>query len=183
MAEEGVWVVSWTTPEFEPIVRVSKNDQEVSLSSFAATQHAIAIFNAAAYAESEVALFKALVPNVPKGFGKPSKDVQMALMMLKMLRDKREPLPSNISGIFGFNTQKPLVEIDYGKFKLQYELDEVRFHAASLLEAAEAARFDAFWFKFGNQELGLEELEILGIVQKYRLYKQKYSIEAMFKKS
>ncbi|QKQ75653.1 hypothetical protein [Nostoc sp. TCL240-02] len=178
---EFLEVESYLDPEtFEPLVKIEFNGKKLLITSTAATQKAIAIINAAAYAESEGALFKALAPDIPKGFGKPSKDVQMAVAVLKLVREKRQPLPVDVNAIFGFNTQKPLIQIDYQEFKTTLHLDEARNHAAVLLQASEAARFDAFWFKFGK-ELNMTEGEIQAVINEYRVYKERYSVEALFR--
>lgn len=177
---ENLYVESYIDPEtLKPVVKIESNDKQLFITATDATRKAIAIINAAAYAESEGALFKALAPDAPKGFGKPNKDVQMAVAALRLVREKRQPLPDGVNAIFGFNTQKPLVEIDYQKFKTTLYLDDARNHAAVLLQAAEAARFDAFWFKFGK-ELSMSEAEIQGVINEYRVYKERYQIENLF---
>lgn len=177
---EGLYVESHIDPEtLKPVIKITYIGKQLFITATDATRKAIAIINAAAYAESEGALFKALAPDIPKGFGKPSKDVQMAVA-LRLVREKRQPLPTDVNPIFGFNTQKPLVEIDYQEFKTTLYLDDARNHAAVLLQASEAARFDAFWFKFGK-ELSMSEGEIQDVISEYRLYKERYSVEALFK--
>ncbi|MEH1822145.1 MAG: hypothetical protein V7L31_24230 [Nostoc sp.] len=177
---EGLYVESHIDPEtLKPVIKITYIGKQLFITATDATRKAIAIINAAAYAESEGALFKALAPDVPKGFGKPSKDVQMAIMALRLVREKRQPLPADVNAIFGFNTQQPLVEIDYQQFKTTLYLDDARNHAAVLLQASEAARFDAFWFKFGK-ELSMNESEIQGVINEYRVYKERYSIEDLF---
>ncbi|HYX18338.1 MAG TPA: hypothetical protein VE944_29025 [Nostoc sp.] len=174
-------VESYINPEtFKPEVKIEYKGKQLFVTATDATKKAIAIINAAAYAESEGALFKALAPDIPKGFGKPSKDVQMAVAALRLVREKRQPLPVDVNAIFGFNTQKPLVEIDYQEFKTTLDLDDARNHAAVLLQASEAARFDAFWFKFGK-ELSMSEGEIQSVINEYRVYKERYYVEALFK--
>ncbi|MBD2437341.1 hypothetical protein [Nostoc sp. FACHB-110] len=165
---------------FEPLVKIEYKGKKLSISATESTKKAITIINAAAYAESEGALFKALCPDKPKGFGKPSKDEQMAIAVLRLVREKRQPLPDDVNPIFGFNTQKPLIELDYQVFKTTLHLDEARNHAAILLQASEAARFDAFWFRFGK-ELQMNEGEIQEVINEYRLYKERYSVESLFR--
>jgi hypothetical protein len=178
---DSLLVESASTPgSNEPAVVVSYEDHQIMLTLSEAQTRGIGLVNAAAYAESEGALFKALCPNLKKGFGKPNKDAQLALSAIALVRENRQPLPLGINPIFGFNTQMPLVEVDYNQFKVILHLDEVRHHAMLLLEAAEAARFDAFWYKFGNEKTGLSREEMAAIVEEYRLYKERYSVEKLF---
>lgn len=182
-AMSDLFVESLVTPvTHDPLVSVTYEDKTVTMGASQATQRAIAIMSAAAYAEAEAAVFLGLVSSKSsKGFGKTSdKDVQMGVALLHMVRGKRSPLPDGVQAIFGFNNQKPFVVLDYKEFQITLELDDARHHSLLLLEASEASRFDSFWYTFGQNELDLTPEERQAVVQEYKLYKERYAVQSLF---
>lgn len=181
MTDEILSVESVVDKSNEPWIIVSYQGKSVTLSLQDSTVRAMGILSAAAYAESEAAVFRFLCPTLPKGFGRPSKEVQMGLEALRLIREQRLPLPPGVNGIYGFNTTLALVDLDYGEFRIQLAIDEVRVHAQGLLEACESARFDAFWYKFGGDNFDLSKEELQVIIQEYKLFKERYAVESLFK--
>ncbi|MBO3459935.1 hypothetical protein G7B40_040115 [Aetokthonos hydrillicola Thurmond2011] len=166
----------------QPNVLQRYRDSEVMFTAEQARERGAAILRAAAYAETEAAVFKTLIGINPKskGFGEiPKKDLEMAAMMLQLVRDQREPLPQGIDCIFGFNTQKPIVVLEWNEVKLQLDLPEARHHALALLAAADAADSDAFLYQFmtGATDMELEEVGVL--IQQFALYRQRRQLESM----
>jgi hypothetical protein len=153
---------SVSSGSYQPIVVQTYGDNVVTMSAEAAKIRAIAILQAIAYADSEAVFFKTLTGlSSSKGFGKiPPKDLKMAVTMLQMIRDNRQDLPTGISAIFGFNTQKPLVVLEWDDVKIQMELDTALHHASCLLEAAEAAQSDSFLYQFVTSNFDVEHEEV-----------------------
>lgn len=140
-----------------------------------ARNRGVGILQSVAYADSEAAIFKALVGlDERKGFGGiPKKTMQLAITALQVVRKQRQPLPEGINPIFGFSTQQPLVDLIINSHKISLDLDTARTHALHLLEAAEAAVSDNF---FLNQ-LVIEEWRDL--MTEMSGYRQKQWLEAL----
>lgn len=178
--EENILVESTVSAASSiPQVLISYRGKQITMLPGTARQRAIAIFSAAAYAEAEAAVFTSLVKT--KGFGKPSqRDLQMAGMMLQLVRQQRQPLPEGVDAIFGFKTQQPIVVLSYpGLEKVQLDPSSSRHHATCLLEAVEASKFDAFWYKFSEDNLTLNKDETSMLIAEYKDYKEKFELESM----
>jgi hypothetical protein len=178
--EEIIRVKSSVSPgNYQPVVVQTYGDNVVTMSAEVARDRAIAIFQAIAYADSEGVIFKTFAPAIAKGFGKPSKDMQVVLDMVRLIRQNRHPLPQGINAIFGFNTQQPLVDLEWDDIKISLRLDEALHHATCLLEVAEAAQSDSFLYQFciNNFDCSFEQVAIL--IQEFALHRQRTQLEAI----
>lgn len=177
MTEEKILSVesSVSSGSYQPIVIQTYGDNVVTMSTEAAKTRAIA------YADSEAVLFKTLTGlSASKGFGKiPPKDLKMAVAMLQMTRDNRQQLPSGISAIFGFNTQKPLVVLEWDDIKIQMEVDTALHHAICLLEASEAAQSDSFLYQFVTSNFKVEYEEVAVLMKNFALHRQRTRLESV----
>jgi hypothetical protein len=139
-----------------------------------ARSRALNILRAAAYAESEASIFRAISGIGHKGFWKiPNDRIKTAVATLQLVRKQRLPLPDDIQGIFGFNTQLPLVNLVWKDAQLSLHLDEAKKHAITLLECAESVETDGFLM----QHLEHEDWQIL--MDEYRLHRQKSWLEGL----
>jgi hypothetical protein len=183
MTEEKVLHVesSVSSGSYQPMVIQVYGDNVVTMSAEAAKIRAIAILQAIAYADSEAVLFKTLTGlSSSKGFGKiPPKDLKMAVTMLQMIRDNRQKLPAGISAIFGFNTQKPLVVLEWDEVKIQMEVDTALHHASCLLEASEAAQSDSFLYQFVTSNFDVEHEEVVVLMKDFALHRQRTRLESV----
>jgi hypothetical protein len=151
-----------------------------------ARERANAIFRAAAMASAEAAIVIGLSNDKPKGFSKnkpqDSKQWQRIGGLLQMMRDFQEPLPEQIAYIFGFHTQKPLIEIEWYGEKIQQEPDIMIAHAQSLLECAEAAESDAFYYYFLQEKLGFSREEAQPLIKEFADFRSRNRLEELFKR-
>ena len=145
-----------------------------------ARRRAFALISAIAMAQTEGGIFKTLAPPTlkSKGFAtaKLTKEEQMAVGLLQLIRDVRSPLPPYIEPIFGHNTQKPLIKYALGNQEGTWELDTARHHAQALLEVAEAAETDSFMYKFSDK-VGLEKKDMALILQEFAVFRQQNWLE------
>jgi hypothetical protein len=183
MSDEKILHVesSVSSGSYQPIVIQTYGDNTVTMSAESAKARAIAILQAIAYADSEAVLFKTLTGLSPnKGFGKiPPKDIKMAAAMLQMTRENRQQLPAGISAIFGFNTQKPLVVLEWDDIKIQMEIDTALHHATCLLESAEAAQSDSFLYQFVTSNFDCEYEEVAVLMKDFALHRQRTRLESV----
>jgi|GEM_PF-6958523 len=154
--------------------------EEIIFTAQQARERGAAILRAAAHAETEAAVFRALIGLDAKGFGSiPKKTLKMAAMMLQRVRNQQEPLPKGINGIFGFHSQSPIVVLEWNNIKLQLDLEPARHHALALMNAADASDSDAFLYQFMINELDMKAEEVEVLVQQFMLYQQRKWLEAM----
>ena len=163
----------------EPNILISWGGSTGILSATDTRKRAFALISTIAMAQTEGGIFKTLAPDMkPKGFGKLklSQQEDMAVKVLHLIRDVRAPLPPDIEPIFGYNTQKPLIKYRWGNREGTLELDTAKHHAQALLEAAEAAETDSFFYKFCREQ-NLDKQIAEDILLKLRLFRQQNWLE------
>lgn len=167
------------------VILVTYQKEKELLSVLDAKRRAIALIRASEIAVTEVRIIKSLNPKFdprPKGFSKKvrmTKDDEMSLGLLKLMRDSRPKLPDNIKPIFGFETLLPLVNYVIGKSQLCFTIAEIQDHAQSLLEAAEACETDKFFDYFGDlADLDRETVSIL--LSEFAKFRRKNRLENLF---
>lgn len=169
-----------STASLEPNVMIRWRESSGIITATDCRKRAFALISAIAIAQTEGGIFKTLVPPTlkSKGFGqvKLTKEEQMAVGLLQLIRDVRAPLPPDIEPIFGHNTQKPLIKYCWGSAQGTLELDTARHHAQALLECAEAAETDSFMYKFA-EKIGIEKAEMQVILQEFGLFRQQNWLE------
>ena len=178
--------VNSTQVDNRPMVYWQYKGQFGTITVTEARERANAIFRAAAMASAEAAIVIGLTKDTkPKGFGqnKPSDEqLKMAARLLQMLRDFQEPLPEKIAYIFGFHTQKPLIEVYWYGEKIQQEPDVMVHHAQSLIECAEGAESDAFYYYFLQEKVGIDRKEALPLFKEFADFRDRNRLEELFKK-
>lgn len=163
----------------EPSVLISWGDSTGVISATDARKRAFALITAIAIAQTEGGIFKTLAPDIkPKGFGKVTltKQEDMAVKVLHLIRDVRVPLPPDIEPTFGYNTQQPLVKYKWGNQEGMLELDTAKHHAQVLLEVAEAAQTDSFFYKFCDSQ-NLDKQVAVDILKEFALFRQQNWLE------
>jgi hypothetical protein len=153
-----------------------------------ARDRAAVLFNVAAIAESEAAIAHGLMKAEPqsKGFGaqvqkqKSSQVDETIALTLRFIRDFRPPLPNGINAIFGLKTKQALIEILWYGHKLQVHSDSAKEHAIQLLEAAEAAESDAFFYHFLENKVGFSKEESYPLIQEFFLFRHRARFEKLF---
>ena len=166
------------------VVLISYQESKELLDVLAARKRAIALIRATEIASSEVRILKGLNPNFNpriQGFGKVklTKDDEMSMGLLALMRDTRPPLPENINPIFGFKTKLPLVEYFIDGTKLSLQIDEVQDHAQRLLEASEACESDKFFDYFGDR-IGLDPKLVASLLAEFSRFRKKNNLENLF---
>lgn len=165
----------------EPNVLISWEETTGIISATDARKRAFALIQAIAMAQTEGGIFKTLAPDMkPKGFGKVtlSKQEDMAVSVLRLIRDARAPLPPGIEPIFGYNTQKPLIKYKWGDREGTLELDTARHHAQVLLECALSAETDSFFYKFCDSQ-NLDKQIAEDILREFALFRQQNWFEGL----
>jgi hypothetical protein len=184
---ETLYVNSTIDPASQaPMVYFSHQGISFALTLSHARNRAMAIFHAAAIAESEAAVYHAFVDfnkNSGKGFGK-KKATQTELFgaqVLNMVREKRQPLPEYVGVIFGFNTRQAIVSLQWQDLSLQLEPDDARQHALQILECAEASESDLFLYSFLQDTIdaSLDEAHIL--IRDFQLFRQRNHLEDLLR--
>lgn len=77
-----------------------------------------------------------------------------------------------VSGVSLF-TGEPYVQMKWGEQDGQLTPDECRAHAAGLIEAAEAAEFDAIFWKWSKERLAATDERAGQILQDFRRYRER----------
>lgn len=181
--------VSSTFVDNRPMVYWAYNEQSGLLTLTEARQRADTIFKVAGIAESEAAIiegFRAIESqNRPKGFAKKqSSDADKTPFLLReLIREHSPQLPDEIKVIYGFHTQQALVEMHWYGTRIQEPPETVREHAIALIQAAEAAESDAFFYCFLRDriEVGLDEAQAL--IEEFALYRQRGQLEDLLELS
>lgn len=162
---------------------------EGTLTLLEARARAEALLMAAAIAETEARVAVKLTgiddPKL-KGFGR-TKEREKAendfKVMRGFMRAVRFPLPEEITPIFGQRTHLPLVNIDcYGE-PIQAETSTVRDHAFGLLECAEAAESDRFFYYFLAKEAGLKMEDVNKMLQSFAMFRRRVQLQDLLDKS
>lgn len=178
-----IYVESTVSPtNLEPRVLIRWQGNEGLITATEARKRAIALIQAVAMASTEGGIFKVLAPDMKphKGFGKvkPTGEEAIAVGVLRLLREVREPLPPDIDPIFGYNTQQPLIKYCWGDHTGTLELDTAKHHAQALLEVAEGAETDSFFYKFCfNHDMDKQVAE--DILTELRLFRQQSWLEEL----
>lgn len=180
---DTIYVESTVSPlNLEPRVLIRWQGNEGILTSTEARKRAIALIQAVAMAATEGGIFKVLTPDIKpsKGFGKvkPRTEEMIAVGVLRLLREVREPLPADIDPIFGYNTHKPLIKYCWGDHVGTLELDTAKHHAQALLEVAEGAETDSFFFKFCFKH-DMDKQVAEDILSELRLFRQQSWLEEL----
>ncbi|MBW4598994.1 MAG: hypothetical protein KME29_05100 [Calothrix sp. FI2-JRJ7] len=176
MQEHEVLTVQSIVVDDKVVVAESWKDVCAIYTPQKARSRALNILRAAAYAESEASIFKAITGvGQHKGFGEISKKaLSTAVEALEIIRKERLPLPEDIRAIFGFNTKLPLVDLTWKKgHKISLRLGEAKKHAISLLECAESVETDSFLLKH------LERDDWQYLMDEFRLERQKSWTEGL----
>jgi hypothetical protein len=168
-----------------PMVAWYCNETEGLLTLLEAREQANALFLASAIAETEarVALkVSGLKDHKPKGFGKKPTEIEKTFYQVMMLmREERPPLPEGIRPIFGWKTQQPLVEIElYGKLD-RLPVEDVKNHARWLIECAEAAESDCFFYGFLKEKLDVSAEVANGLLQEFSDFRKRVQLEDLLR--
>lgn len=143
----------------DPIVIVSYDQTEASLSIPDARKKGVDLIRAVTISETEASLIKVLVPK-KKGFGaREKKEESMLCGFIELIRTARpKNLDPKINSIFGANTKKGLIDYEFLDKVICLELDEALDHAGNLIACAESAIWDSEVRKKFD-ELNLSQLE------------------------
>lgn len=159
-----------TSVNDKPYIQITLGNSKGVLSVADARSRGMALLTAAAIAISEAGIFELFIPP-SKGFNpsEPDKKVKQAILTLREARKLRSPLPADINPIYGFKNREPLIEYTWGSDQCILDLDAARDHAKGLIEAAESAERDSFFYYFftskheilsrGQTEEFLQELQ------------------------
>jgi len=96
-----------------------------------------------------------------------------------MLRENRQQLPKEIHAIFGVNSQKPLIVLEWDDVKIQMHIDTALHHATCLLEASSSAQTDSFLYQFLSSNFQLEVEQIEGLIKEFSLHRARLRLETI----
>ncbi|QLE46410.1 hypothetical protein FD723_40065 (plasmid) [Nostoc sp. C052] len=180
---EYIRLVSSVSPgSWQPTVLQSYGENTITMSAEVARKRAIAVLQAIAYADSESTIFKSLANVGHGGFGKPpQKNLKMACQLVQIMRENRQALPEGIDAFFGDQTQQATVALRWDGIEILLSLDEAYHHATSLLEVAESAESDAFFYKFLSSDLGLEPQVVQNLLNQFCSQRERTRLEAIAK--
>ena len=165
----------------KPYVQISWGDSKGVLSVPEARARGMNLLNAAAIADAEARIFELLLPP-NKGFNpnNPDKQAGRAILTLREARKQRSPLPSDINPIYGFKNREAMIEYQWGEEKGMLDLDAARDHARGLLEAAESAERDSFFYYFFvTKQNILNRGQTEEFLQDFKLFRQQTILEEM----
>jgi hypothetical protein len=134
---------------------------------------AFALFNAAAIAENEAAVYFGMKDlEKPQGFSKPKSD-PVSLTALRLVRSFRPEFTDGIQVILGFNSREPIVSFPWPSRNngLQFDLTGIRTHANQLIQAAEAAETDSFLRHFMQWKIESTPDEAQAMVMEFREFR------------
>jgi hypothetical protein len=165
----------------EPLVFMTWQGVEGTLSSTQARTRGLALLRAVAIAQTEEVIFKTLAPEAKryKGFGeyKPTKDEIMSARLLELLRENQDFNHPDIKPIYGTIAQKGLISYRWSTIEKILTQEEAQEHAAILIETAEAAENDSFFYRFFEEKLQFESEFVEDIIRDYQLFKQQKYLE------
>jgi hypothetical protein len=170
-----------------PLVYFSHKGISFTLTLTEARNRGLAIFQAAAIAESEAAVFHAFGKfdrnSKAKGFDKNKAEQSdiFGTQVLTMVREFRQPLPEYVDTIFGLRTKQGIVILDWQGMNLQLPPDRARQHALHILECAEASESDAFFYAFLMQTLEVTQGEANVMIQEFQLFRRKNYLEDLLR--
>lgn len=171
-----------TSVNDKPYIQINWGNSKGVLSVPDARARAMALLNASAIADAEARVFELLLPP-SKGFNpnNPDRKAQQAILTLREMRRKRSPLPPDINPIYGFKNREPLIEYQWGDEKGTLDLDAARDHARGLLESAETAENDSFFYHFFTTKHDiLSRSQTEEFLQDFKLFRQQTILEEMF---
>lgn len=179
--EKSIRLVSSVSPgSWQPVVLQFYGENTITMSAEVARKRAIAILQAIAYADSESTIFKSLAGLGHGGFGKPpEKTVKMARQLVEIMRHNRQILPEGIDAFFGDRTQQAIVALRWDDIEILLPLDDAYHHATGLLEVAESAESDGFFYKFLSSNLDLEPQIVQQLLNEFSSHRERTRLEAM----
>jgi hypothetical protein len=182
--EKSLSIVSSVSPgSWQPMVLQFYGQNTVTMSAEVARKRAIAILQAIAYADSEATVFKAIAGVGHQGFGKiPQKSLKAATQIVEIMRQHRQALSEGIDVFFGYNTRQGIVKLFWDDIEIQFSLDDAYRHATLLLEVAEAAESDSFFYKFLTSKLDIEPEVVQHLMDEFFSHREKTRLEAIAEK-
>jgi hypothetical protein len=165
----------------DPLVYMIWQDVEGTLTASDARARGMALIEAIAIAKNEENIVKILAPESKprKGFGdvNPTKNEVMTAHLIQMLREKQAFIHPDIKPIYGVVNQKGAVYYSWRSVTELLDLNDAKHHATTLIEAAEAAENDSFFYQFFEDKLQLNKEFIEELIQDYKVFKQQQYLE------
>jgi hypothetical protein len=185
MTDEGIGLEATIGDDGLPSVAVTFEAHTEIMPVVEARNFAIALFNAAAIAENEVAVFNGFEGRgKPKGFAKPAlKAYSIPVMAVQLMREFRPKFGYGITAFRGFNTGEAIVAFPWPSRSkgLQFDLNGARTHARQLMECAEAAETDAFLRHFMQWKIQSSPDEAQSMVMEFREFRTRLALENLLK--
>jgi hypothetical protein len=168
-----------------PMVGWRLNGTGGTLSLTEAREQATTLFLAAAIAETEARIalkLSGLKEHKPKGFGKKPTEVEKAFYSITMLmREERPLLPEGVRPIFGWKSQQPLVEIDFYGELVRLPVEDTKNHARWLIEVADGAESDCFFYGFLKEKLDISAEVANGFLQEFSEFRKRVQLEDLLR--
>lgn len=170
-----------TANNSDPLVIISWQGVEGTLSSREARSRGMALIKATMIAVTEENIVKILAPESKprKGFGdlNPTKNEVMTAYLIKMLRERQAFAHPDIKPIYAVNNQRGAISYSWETVTEVLNIDVASHHATALIEAAEAAENDSFFYRFFEDKLELGKDLIEEMIEEYKLFKQQQYLE------
>lgn len=172
-----------TSVSDKPYVQITWGNSKGVLSLPEARARGMALLNAVGISLAEASIFELLLPpSIGFNPNNPDKQARRAILTLREARNVRSPLPPDINPIYGFKNREPMIEYRWGEEKGILDLDAARDHARGLLEAAESAERDSFfYYYFTTKHEILSRRQTEDFLQDFKMFRQQIMLEAMFK--
>lgn len=79
-----------------------------------------------------------------------------------------------VSSLVGYQTGKPIVQIEWGEMKGQLTADEARAHALRVLQSADAAESDLFIWEFATSTVGVTVEGATKLMAEFRRFREEH---------
>lgn len=172
-----------STETYRPMVVQTYRDNVITFSAEAARNRAIAILQAIAYADTEAVVFETISNSLgAENEGSEEQtaggSMSLAVLFVRVIREKRQELPPGIRVMFGVGSSAPLVVLEWQEIEVQLGLDMALLYADELLKASAMAQSSSYLYQFVSENFNLGREQIAEMVKEFRLKRYRHKLES-----
>lgn len=199
--QDDLLVESRTTPDQQPLVVVSYQGVSYEATPTSARIRAHALLQASGLVKAYTGLIKVLEGTAKstraQGFkrkvAQPTRPEDLMndkhVQLISLIQQEVGPLPEGVFVMLGYSSKnldklpKRIVGMTLGETEIRLDADIAEAHASILLEAAEAAETDSFFYKFLLQDVGANLEEAVQEINAFRMFRDQNRLEDLFRDS
>lgn len=143
-----------------------------------ARDRALLLYKITAIAETEVLVAEKMAKDINSTDKNPSKDFEERFYQcLQMTCSARPELPDGITIAFHTKTKQPLIDMDWYGSSILQDVDTIRDHANCLIQVAESAQSDRWFYSFLGNTMGLQIDEVKMLLADFAKWRQTQELE------